>query len=35
MGDQGEMYVDAKVIPVYKALIREADLLIPNQFEIE
>ena len=35
MGDQGEMYVDKDVVPIYKAMMCDADLLLPNQFEIE
>ena len=35
MGDQGELYVDENVVPAYKKLMRDADLLIPNQFELE
>ena len=35
MGDEGRLYVSEKVIPVYKNLLREADLILPNQFEAE
>ena len=35
MGDQGELYVSEDVVPVYKNLLREADLILPNQFEAE
>lgn len=35
MGDNGRIYVDQSVVPVYKSLIREADLILPNQFEAE
>ena len=35
MGDQGKLYVNENVVPVYKKLLREADLILPNQFEVE
>ncbi|KAK8243920.1 Ribokinase-like protein [Phyllosticta capitalensis] len=35
MGDQGRCYVPENEIPEYKALLREADLILPNQFEAE
>lgn len=35
MGDQGRLYVNADVVPVYKSLIPDADLILPNQFEAE
>ncbi|MCJ1479819.1 putative pyridoxal kinase [Lambiella insularis] len=35
MGDQGRLYVAEDVVPVYKRLLREADLILPNQFEAE
>ncbi|MCJ1425090.1 putative pyridoxal kinase [Sticta canariensis] len=35
MGDEGQIYVNEDVIPVYKNLIRDADLIIPNLFEAE
>ncbi|MCJ1402467.1 putative pyridoxal kinase [Xylographa trunciseda] len=35
MGDQGKLYVNENVVPVYKKLLREADLILPNQFEAE
>ena len=35
MGDQGRLYVDPDVVPVYKTLLRDADLMLPNQFEAE
>lgn len=35
MGDEGRLYVDEKVVPAYKNLIRDADLILPNQFEAE
>ena len=35
MGDNGKLYVAEEVVPVYKSLVREADLCLPNQFEAE
>ena len=35
MGDEGALYVDQDVVPVYKALLPHADLILPNQFEVE
>jgi pyridoxine kinase len=35
MGDQGRLYVHENVIPAYKGIIRDADLILPNQFEAE
>ena len=35
MGDQGRLYVNEDVVPAYKDLIRDADLILPNQFEAE
>ena len=35
MGDQGRLYVNEDVVPVYKSLLRDADLILPNQFEAE
>ncbi|KAI9828767.1 MAG: putative pyridoxal kinase [Thelocarpon impressellum] len=35
MGDQGQLYVDADVLPAYKSLVHDADLVLPNQFEAE
>ncbi|MCJ1396473.1 putative pyridoxal kinase [Xylographa bjoerkii] len=35
MGDQGKLYVNENVVPVYKKLLWEADLILPNQFEAE
>ena len=35
MGDQGRLYVSEEVVPVYRNLLREADLILPNQFEAE
>jgi pyridoxine kinase len=35
MGDAGHLYVAEDVVPVYKSLLRHADLILPNQFEAE
>lgn len=35
MGDQGRLYVSEDVVPVYRNLLRDADLILPNQFEAE
>ena len=35
MGDDGQLYVHPDVVPVYKNLIHDADLIVPNQFEAE
>ena len=35
MGDQGRLYVNPDVVPAYKSLLRDADLILPNQFEVE
>ncbi|KAI9803976.1 MAG: putative pyridoxal kinase [Piccolia ochrophora] len=35
MGDQGKLYVHEDVVPAYKNLLRDADLILPNQFEAE
>ncbi len=35
MGDQGKLYVDASIVPAYRNLLRDADLILPNQFELE
>ncbi|CAL3964221.1 unnamed protein product [Diplocarpon coronariae] len=35
MGDNGQLYVAEDVIPAYKGLIKDADLILPNQFEAE
>lgn len=35
MGDNGRLYVAETIVPVYKQLIREADLILPNQYEAE
>ncbi|KAF4629142.1 hypothetical protein G7Y89_g9009 [Cudoniella acicularis] len=35
MGDNGKLYVAEDVVPAYKGLIKDADLILPNQFEAE
>ena len=35
MGDEGRLYVSEEVIPLYKSLLRDAHLVLPNQFEAE
>ncbi|KAF2459798.1 Ribokinase-like protein, partial [Lineolata rhizophorae] len=35
MGDNGKLYVPEGIVPAYKSLLREADLILPNQFEAE
>lgn len=35
MGDNGQLYIPEEEVPEYKALLREADLILPNQFEAE
>lgn len=35
MGDNGKLYVAEDVVPAYKSLIKDADLILPNQFEAE
>ena len=35
MGDRGKLYVGEDVVPAYKEIIRDADLILPNQFEAE
>lgn len=35
MGDQGRLYVDQNVVPAYKSILRDTDLILPNQFEVE
>lgn len=35
MGDNGKLYVAEDVVPAYKDLVRDADLILPNQFEAE
>lgn len=35
MGDNGRLYIPEGEVPVYKSLLRDADLILPNQFEAE
>jgi pyridoxine kinase len=35
MGDDGELYVAAEVVPIYKSIIPYADVILPNQYEAE
>ncbi|TVY47167.1 putative pyridoxal kinase [Lachnellula occidentalis] len=35
MGDNGHLYVAEDVVPAYKLLLKDADLILPNQFEAE
>ena len=35
MGDEGRLYVSEAVVPAYRALLRDADLILPNLFEAE
>jgi pyridoxine kinase len=35
MGDNGKLYVAEDVVPAYKNLVKDADLILPNQFEAE
>ena len=35
MGDEGKLYVSEDCVPVYKQLLRDADLILPNGFELE
>ena len=35
MGDNGRIYVAEDTVPVYKSLLKDADLILPNQFEAE
>ncbi len=35
MGDEGRLYVSQDVVPAYKELLSDADLILPNQFEAE
>jgi pyridoxine kinase len=36
MGDNGKLYVSEKLVPVYRtAIIEQADIITPNQFELE
>lgn len=35
MGDNGRIYVAEDTVPVFKSLLKDADLILPNQFEAE
>jgi pyridoxine kinase len=35
MGDAGHLYIPEEIVPVYKSILRYADLILPNQFEAE
>lgn len=35
MGDNGKMYVRSELLPIYKELVVIADIITPNQFEVE
>lgn len=35
MGDDGQLYVAEEVIPFYKSIIPNADVILPNQYEAE
>ncbi|KAF2723316.1 Ribokinase-like protein [Polychaeton citri CBS 116435] len=35
MGDNGRIYVAEDTVPVYRHLLYDADLILPNQFEVE
>lgn len=35
MGDNGRIYVAEDTVPAYKSLLKDADLILPNQFEAE
>ncbi|KAF3192023.1 putative pyridoxal kinase [Orbilia oligospora] len=35
MGDSGKLYVSETVIPIYKGLLPLADLITPNQYEVQ
>lgn len=35
MGDEGRLYVADEIVPAYKSLLRDADLILPNCFEAE
>lgn len=35
MGDNGRIYVAEDTVPMYKNLLKDADLILPNQFEAE
>lgn len=35
MGDGGVLYVAPEIVPLYRAIMRVADVVTPNQFEAE
>ncbi|KAB0797291.1 hypothetical protein PPYR_08285 [Photinus pyralis] len=35
MGDNGKLYVRSELLPIYKELVTIADIITPNQFEVE
>jgi len=35
MGDNGRLYVAEEIVPEYKKLVHDADLIMPNQYEAE
>jgi len=35
MGDQGRLYVAEDIVPAYRSLLNDADLILPNAFEAE
>lgn len=35
MGDDGKLYVSPEVLPLYREMIRMADIITPNQTEAE
>lgn len=35
MGDDGELYVSADVVPIYRQIMFIVDIATPNQFEAE
>lgn len=35
MGDNGKLYIDEAVVPAYRLLLHNVDLILPNQFELE
>lgn len=35
MGDEGSLYVAPEIVPLYRDIIRIADIITPNQFEAE
>jgi pyridoxine kinase len=35
MGDEGALYVSPEIVPLYRNIMRIADVVTPNQFEAE